>query len=42
MPIEEARNSVNHINDLGKAEGIDFKYDTYNGGNTLKTHKLIT
>jgi predicted DsbA family dithiol-disulfide isomerase len=40
MSIEEARNTVNHINDLGKAEGIDFKYDTCNGGNTLKAHKL--
>ena len=40
MPIERARETVNHINELGKAEGIDFRYDTCNGGNTLKAHRL--
>jgi predicted DsbA family dithiol-disulfide isomerase len=25
--IDDARNSVNYINELGKAEGIDFKYE---------------
>ncbi len=33
MPIEKAKQSVENINKLGKAEGIDFKYDTCRGGN---------
>ena len=40
MSIDDARNTVNHINELGKAEGIDFKYDTCLGGNTFKAHRL--
>ena len=40
IPIEEAKRTVNHINDLGKSEGIDFKYDTCRGGNTFKAHRL--
>ena len=40
MPIEQAKATVDHINKLGKAEGIDFKYDTCRGGNTLKAHRL--
>ena len=40
MTIEEAKRTVNHINDLGKSEGIDFKYDTCRGGNTFKAHRL--
>ena len=40
MSIDEAKNTVNHINELGKAEGIDFKYDTCLGGNTFKAHRL--
>ena len=40
MSIDEAKNTVNHINELGKAEGIDFKYDTCVGGNTFKAHRL--
>ena len=41
MSIEDARSTVNHINELGKAEGIDFKYDTCLGGNTFKAHRLV-
>ena len=40
ISIDEAKNTVNHINELGKAEGIDFKYDTCKGGNTFKAHRL--
>ena len=40
MPIEQAKATVDHINKLGKAEGIDFKYDTCRGGNTFKAHRL--
>ena len=40
MSLEEAKETVNHINELGKAEGIDFRYDTCNGGNTFKAHRL--
>jgi len=40
MPIEKAKQSVENINKLGKAEGIDFKYDTCRGGNTFKAHRL--
>ena len=41
ISIEQAKNTVNHINELGKAEGIDFKYDTCLGGNTFKAHRLV-
>ena len=40
MPIEQAQKTVDHINELGKGEGIDFKYDTCRGGNTFKAHRL--
>ena len=40
MPVEQAKETVEHINQLGKAEGIDFKYDTCRGGNTFKAHRL--
>ena len=40
IPIEQARETVDHINQLGKGEGIDFKYDTCRGGNTFKAHIL--
>ena len=40
MPIEQAKATVDHINQLGRAEGIDFKYDTCRGGNTFKAHRL--
>ena len=40
MPIEQAQRTVDHINQLGKGEGIDFKYDTCRGGNTFKAHRL--
>ena len=41
ISIEQAKQNVNHINQLGKAEGIDFKYDTCRGGNTFKAHRLV-
>ena len=40
ISIEEAKVTVENINSLGKAEGIDFRYDTCNGGNTFKAHRL--
>ena len=40
MLIEKAKQSVENINKLGKAEGIDFKYDTCRVGNTFKAHRL--
>jgi len=40
MSIEEAQETINHINQLGKAEGIDFKYDSCKGGNTFNAHRL--
>lgn len=40
MSKEQAKSTVDHINQLGKAEGIDFRYDTCRGGNTLKAHRL--
>ena len=39
--IEKAKERVEYINQLGKAEGIDFKYDTCLGGNTFKAHRLV-
>lgn len=41
MPIEQAQKTIEHINQLGKGEGIDFKYDTCRGGNTFKAHRLV-
>ena len=41
MSIEQAKQEVDHINQLGKSEGIDFKYDTCRGGNTFKAHRLV-
>ena len=41
ISIEEAKSTVDHINQLGKAEGIDFRYDTCLGGNTFKAHRLV-
>lgn len=40
ISIEEAKIRVEHINKLGRDEGIDFKYDTAKGGNTLTAHRL--
>ena len=40
ISIDKAKDTVNHINELGKAEGIDFTYDTCLGGNTFKAHRL--
>ena len=40
ISIAQAKQTVDHINQLGKAEGIDFKYDTCLGGNTFKAHRL--
>ena len=40
MPVEKAKQTVEHMNKLGKAEGIDFKYDTCRVGNTFKAHRL--
>jgi len=41
ISIEQAKSTVDHINQLGKAEGIDFRYDTCLGGNTFKAHRLV-
>ena len=41
MTTEQAKHEVDHINKLGKSEGIDFKYDTCRGGNTFKAHRLV-
>ena len=41
MPIEKANQTIDHINQLGKAEGIDFKYDKCLGGNTFNAHRLV-
>ena len=40
ISIEQAKERVDYINQLGKAEGIDFKYDTCLGCNTFKAHRL--
>ena len=40
ISLEEAKKTVDHINNLGKAEGIDFKYDTCKGGNSFNAHRL--
>ena len=40
ISIEEAKKKVEHINQLGKDEGIDFRYDSCRGGNTFKAHRL--
>ena len=40
LTIDEAKERVNYINNLGKKEGIDFRYDTCRGGNTFKAHRL--
>ena len=38
---EKANQTVEYINQLGKAEGIDFKYDKCLGGNTFNAHRLV-
>ena len=40
LTIDEAKERVNYINNLGKKEGIDFRYDTCRGGNAFKAHRL--
>ena len=40
MPVEKAKQSVEYMNKLGKAEGIDFKCDTVRVSNTFKAHRL--
>ena len=40
ITIEEAKVRVEHISQMGREEGIDFKYSTCKGGNTLKAHRL--
>jgi predicted DsbA family dithiol-disulfide isomerase len=40
MPLEHAKKSIDHINKLGRAEGIDFKNDTSRLGNTFQAHRL--
>ena len=40
MPVEHAKKSIDHINKLGRAEGIDFKNDTSRIGNTFQAHRL--
>ena len=40
MPVEKAKQTVEHMNKLGKAEGIDFKFDTVRVSNTFKAHRL--
>ena len=40
MPVEKAKQTVEHMNKLGKAEGIDFKNDTVRLSNTFKAHRL--
>ena len=41
MTTEKANQTVEYINQLGKAEGIDFKYDKCLGGNTFNAHRLV-
>ena len=41
MPIEQSKKSIERINQLGRAEGLDFKNDTSKLGNTLKAHRLM-
>ena len=41
ITIEEAKLRVEHISQMGRQEGIDFKYATCKGGNTLKAHRLV-
>ena len=41
ITIEEAKLRVEHISQMGRQEGIDFKYATCKGGNTLKAHILV-
>ena len=40
MPVEKSRKSIEYINNLGKAEGLDFRNDTSKLGNTLNAHRL--
>ena len=40
MPVVKAKQSVEYMNKLGKAEGIDFKFDTVRVSNTFKAHRL--
>ena len=41
ISIEEAKQRVEDISKLGRAEGIDFKYATCRGGNSFKAHRLV-
>ena len=40
ITIEQARNRIESINNLGKEEGIDFKYDSTLYTNTFDAHRL--
>ena len=40
MPVEQSRKSIEYINKLGKAEGLDFRNDTSRLGNTFNAHRL--
>ena len=40
ISIEQARNRIESINNLGKEEGIDFKYDSTLYTNTYDAHRL--
>ena len=41
MPIEQAKENVAYINQMGKKEGIDFNFDKCRGGSTFNAHRLV-
>ena len=41
MPIEHAKENVAYIDQLGKKEGLDFKFSSCKDGNTFNAHRLV-
>lgn len=41
LPIEEAKARIEHISELGRAEGIDFRYAEAKYTNTYDAHRLM-
>lgn len=41
IPLDKAKKQIEHISNLGRAEGIDFKYATSLYTNTFNAHRLM-
>lgn len=41
LPLQQAKAQIEHISNLGRAEGIDFRYATTQYTNTFNAHRLM-